>query len=261
MQGGTQNNESNLFENLIIESIKQYGFDVQYMPRTEVAFDTLYADDPLSSFNTAPTIEMYIKNVNGMDGEGDFLSRFGLEIRDQMTLTVARKRFDQFQSEKLTTETGSGLLLENGGLFELETDTAEGYTVSLTRPEEGDLIFFPLTGKVYEVKFVEHESVFYQLGNLYVYDINVELYEYSSERFDTGNVTIDGIEDKFSTDLLNFELLLENGDKLVKEDGDSFILEQTNLSILDVQSDNEFFDEQVRDEDIIDFSETNPFSE
>ena len=104
--GGTGLNEFNLVEDLIVESIKAYGINVQYMPRTAVNMDHLFGEDPLVAFNEAPTIEMYIKNVEGFEGQGDFLSRFGLEIRDSMTLTVARRRFDQFQTEKLMGEQG-----------------------------------------------------------------------------------------------------------------------------------------------------------
>ena len=97
-QGGTVSNEKNLLEDLIIESIRQYGFDTQYLPRTYVNEDNLFGEDPLSTFDSAPTLEMYIKNVEGMEGEGDIMGRFGIEMCDQMTLTVARKLFDQFQT-------------------------------------------------------------------------------------------------------------------------------------------------------------------
>lgn len=261
--GGTNNNEFNLVEDLIVESIKQYGIDVQYMPRTEVDMDHLFGEDPLVAFNSAPTVEMYIKNVEGFEGQGDFLSRFGLEIRDSMTLTVAQRRFNQFQSEKLMGEQGFNMLLETGDMFEMETATDEGYTVNLTRPREADLIAFTIDGvtSIWEVKFVEHESVFYQLGRLYVYDLQVELFDYSSERFDTGNAIIDGVEDALSADALFYEILLEDDTKLLKEDGGSFILENYSLETTDAQADNDKITDKIVMDSIVDWSESDPFSD
>ena len=105
--------EQDLVEDLTIESIKIYGHDVKYVPRTITARDNLYGEDPLSAYNDAADVEMYIKNVEGFEGEGDLLSRFGLQIRDEITFTLARKRFDQIRTEKLMTEVGYNLLMED----------------------------------------------------------------------------------------------------------------------------------------------------
>ena len=113
-------NEQYLVQDLIIESIKIYGHDVYYMPRTLVNEDTLYSEDTISAFNDAYVVEMYIKNVDGFEGEGDFMSRFGLEIRDQITFSVAQRTF-------------KNLLLDS----------------TYDRPKEGDIIYFPLTKKVF----------------------------------------------------------------------------------------------------------------
>ena len=155
--------EQLLIENLIIESIKIYGHDLYYLPRTRVAFDEIYKEDTLSEFNSAHFVDMYIKNVDGFDGDGDFISKFGLEIRDRVTFTIARRTFND--------EVGS--------------------VVEINRPREGDLIYFPLNRKVFEIKFVEHEAIFYQLGSLQTYDIQCELFEFSSEKFATGIQDID----------------------------------------------------------------------
>ena len=267
--------EQRLIEDLIIESIKIYGLDVRYLPRTLIDEDSLWGEDDLSVFNDAVSIEAYIKDFEGFQGEGDFLSRFNLEIRDEITFTIARRRFDEAKSEKILMESGMQMLLEtantslpsrqflntpyDGDLFELETATAEGYAITNNRPLEGDLIFFPLTQKLYEIKFVEHEAVFYQMGRLQTYDIRCELFEYSSERIDTGNTVIDAIETDYSADVLFYEILLEDGDKMLAEDGDSFITEYAVANVASVQ-DNDYIQQQAYD-GIIDFSENNPFSE
>jgi hypothetical protein len=217
--------EQDLVEDLTIEAIKIYGHNVKYMPRTLVNVDHLFGEDVLSKFDEAINVEMYIKNVEGFEGEGDLLSRFGLEIRDQITFTVARKRFDQaITSPKILTEVGYNLIHESGdnnapsrqfltGAKDTESFMLEGsdYLNTINRPQEGDLIYFPMVGKIFEIKFVEHEQIFYQTGRLQTYDVRCELFEYSSERIDTGNTEIDTIEDTYSLDVLDHQLTLEDG--------------------------------------------------
>ena len=148
------------------------------MPRTFIEKDDLFGEDVLSKFDHAYPIEMYIKSVDGFQGEGDFLSKFGLEIRDEMVLTVAKRRFED---EIHPTESTP-----------VEEDEGMG------RPSEGDLIYFPLNGKIFEVKFVEHESIFYQMGSLQTYDLSLELFEYSYETIETGYKEIDQSANTFS---------------------------------------------------------------
>ena len=161
--------EQSLIEDLVIESIRIYGIEVWYIPRTLVARDEILNEDSLSSFNSAYSVEMYIKSVDGFEGEGDFLSKFGLQIRDSVTLTIAQKT------------------------FELEV----GRDSTLVRPLEGDLIYLPLNNKIFEIQHTEHESIFYQMGSLQTYDLRTELFEYSGERFNTNQKFIDN---KFSSD-------------------------------------------------------------
>jgi len=229
-----------LIEDLIIESIKIYGIEVMYMPRTLVAEDTIWGEDTLSKFDDAYPLEMYIKNVDGFEGEGDFLSKFGLEIRDEMTLTVAQRRFDEEISLADST-------------------TPTDATTGIGRPSEGDLIYFPLNGKIYEVKFVEHESMFYQMGSLQTYDLRCELFEYSHQVIDTGITEIDAIEDTYSGDQSFFELLDEAGNRLVTENGESLVNDGYRIEATDSSANNELF--QTSSTDFIDFSEMNPFSE
>ena len=162
--------EQLLIEDLIIESIKIYGHDLFYLPRTEIARDELYNQDDLAKFESALGVEMYIKSVEGFEGEGDLFSRFGVEIRDQVTFVIAQRVFDE----------------------EISTQAA------LSRPREGDLIYLPLNGKIFQIKFVEHEAVFYQMGSLQTFELTCELFEYSNERFETGIEVIDKIADDYA---------------------------------------------------------------
>lgn len=223
--------EQLLIESLIIESIKIYGHDVYYIPKRNVAKDNIYGEDVLTEYNDNYFVEMYIKNVDGFGGEGDFLSKFNIEIRDQITFTIARRTF---QSEV--------------GAFE-----------SLQRPAEGDLIFLPLNMKLFQVKFVEHEPVFYQMGALQMYDLRCELFEYSNEVLNTGIEYIDDIQNKYSTSLTTFSTLTEDQKLLLLENGYGIVDEAFNLEENDVLSDNQ--DLQTEANTIIDFSEGDPFSE
>ena len=262
----TYGREQDTQDDLIVESIKIYGQDVKYMPRTLVKEDDLFGEDILSKFETAVDLEMYIKNTTGFEGEGDFLSKFGLEIRDQVTFTMARKRWDQITTEKIIDEVCFNYQIEtaNTGAYSnshslmLETGSANGYSITSSRPNEGDLIFFPLNEKLYEIKFVEHEEIFYPHGKLYTYDLACELFQYSSQQLDTGNTAIDSLELSYSADQLFYQFTLENGDTLTGEDGD-YIVQEYRLETTDNAANNEFFTQQSLD--FIDFSETNPFSE
>ena len=161
--------EQNLYENIIIESLKIYGQDVYYLPRTLVNENRIFADDVPSQFNSSYKIEMYIENIEGFDGEGDLFSRFGVEIRDEATFVVARKRW-------ATTV----------GKYQNE--------ITNDRPNEGDLIYLPLTKKLFQINHVEHEQPFYQLGNLPLYKMRCQLFEYNDENLNTGVDNIDAIE-------------------------------------------------------------------
>ena len=168
-------NEQTLLENIIVESIRVYGHDVYYLPRTKENLDSIFGEDSLSSFDNAYPVEMYIKNVDGFEGEGDFMGRFGLEIRDQITFSVAQRTFKNLQLDS-----------------------------TYDRPKEGDIIYFPLTKKVFEIRFVEHEAVFYQTGALQTYDLVCELFQYEDQDIDTGIDDIDKIEreESYSIDVV-----------------------------------------------------------
>ena len=161
--------EQNLFEDIVIESLKMYGQDVYYLPRDIVNKDPIFSDDIPSRFNSAYKIEMYIENVDGFDGEGDLMTKFGVELRDQATFIVARRRWDQ---------------------------TVKRYDndINSVRPREGDLIYLTLSNTLFEIMHVEHELPFYQLSNLPTYKLRCEKFEYNDEKLDTNIETIDSIE-------------------------------------------------------------------
>ena len=268
--------EQDLVEDLTIEAIKIYGHNVKYLPKTISGIDHLFGEDKLLKYETAADVEMYVKNVEGFEGEGEFMSKFGVQLNDQLTLTVARKRFDQIRTEKLQTEVGYNYVQESANtdapsrqfltgnshtesiVLETGTTGVNNYSITSERPQEGDLVFFPLVNKIFEIKFVEHEDIFYQTGRLQSYDLRCELFKYSSEQIRTGNTEIDSTETAGTLDTLLYELLLEDGNKLLEEEGDSLVQEY-QLFTQDAGANNSFF--QSEGESIIDFSERNPFSE
>jgi len=262
--------EQRVEDDLTVEAIKIYGVDVQYMPRTIFNEIEEFGEDPLSKFDLAVPIEVYVNNLENFQGEGDFLSKFNLEIRDQITLTMARRRWDQIRTEKLFDEVGNVYLTEdnpaiyssNTDNYLLESGSANGYSISSSRPLEGDLIYIPFinngNGAIYEVKFVEHERVFYQHGKLYTYEMTCELFRYSSERFNTGNNDIDIIETRLGRDIQEYQYLMENADILIMEDGSNLIQEYRLESVASTANNELFTQRSFID---VDFSEKNPFSE
>jgi hypothetical protein len=204
-------NEQELIDDLVIESIQIYGVDMIYLSRSLQATDGIMNEDDLSIFDNSYEMEMYVKSVDGFEGEGDFLSRFGLQIRDTATFSVARRTFERFATRVTTT---------------------------LTRPKEGDLLYFPLNQKFFKIMHVEHENVFYQSGALQVFDLKCELFEYSNERFQTGYSYIDEYFDTEKTENVNSLDELQDKDPIAKN-----------------------IDFEVEGDDIIDFTEIDPFSE
>ena len=171
-------------EDLVVESIKHYGQDFYYIPRSLVAKDEILGEDRLSEFKKAYSIEMYLENVDGFDGQGAFIQKFGLMMEQSATLVVARRRWDQLIGRY-------------------------GATIIPTRPCEGDLLYFPLTDGLFEIKFVTHQDPFYQIGKLFVYKLQVELFQYASEKLDTGIKEIDDFETlkSFGTEVVKNGLL------------------------------------------------------
>jgi len=223
--------EQQLIENLIIESIKFYGEDMLYVPRKINNYDSIYGADDQSSYEQAFPLEIYIKNVDGFKGDGNFMSKFGIEIRDQVIFSMAQRRFNE----------------------EVGVNTAQ------PRPNEGDLIFFPLNQKCFQIKYVQKFEMFYQLGALQTWEVTCELFEYSNEVFNTGIPEIDILQKNFDTNQLDFTILNENGYALINENGDYIVVESAIIKSQVENSDNQ----QISDESdqFIDFSTADPFGE
>ena len=239
--------EQRLYEDLIIEQLKMYGQDVYYLPRKLANKDTIFGEDPASSFDDSYIIEMYVNNTDGFMGEQEIIKKFGLELRDDIKFTVSKLRWET-------------LISNNSDLQ------------NTTRPNEGDLVYFPTTKAFFEIQFVEHEAPFYQQSALPVYQLYCTKWEYASERLDTGITTIDATEDALSTDTMNFQFTLENevGSFVLESDiGETnyVINESFTMATQQPADDTKAFDTQSgiavgsTYDDILDFSERNPFGE
>ena len=259
--------EQHLYEDLIIEQLSIYGQEVFYIPRTLVKEDELFGEDTLSKFDDSYLIEMYFENVDGFEGEADIMSKFGLQIDDQGTFVVSRRRFEQLVSHD------SNLIVK-------------------TRPNEGDLIYFSKLSKLFEISFVEDEDPFFQIHNVPAFKLKVKTFEYSSEILDTGITEIDAIETDNSMDMLAFQFTMEQsgtfnqgiqledgtgnieqedstdniigenetgGVGLLLENGDYIIQDAFVVDTIDENAMNDFFERE--DDNIIDFSESNPFGD
>ena len=262
--------EQHLYEDLIIEQLKIYGQDVFYIPRTLVKEDSLFGEDTLSKFDDAYQIEMYFENVEGYEGEKEIMSKFGLQMNEDVTFVVARRRFEQLVSHD------SNLIVK-------------------TRPNEGDLVYFPKVKKIFEISFVDHDDPFYQIHNVPAFKLKCKTFEYSSEDLDTGIAEIDAIETDNSLDQLVYQITMEQsgtynegielesgdgnleqetqtggtdniigenetgGESIVLETGDYIIQEAYVTETIDENAMNDFFDKQ--DDTVIDFTESNPFGD
>lgn len=225
--------EQLLIEDLVLESIKIYGHDMFYCPRTLIAKDDIYGEDSLSEYNIAYPIDLYIKSYDSYEGDGSFLSKFNLEIRDQVTLTVSVRNF--------MNEIGSLELID--------------------RPQEGDLIYIPMLDRILIIKYVNKNAVWYQMGAIQMYDLSCEVFEYSSERLRTGIAAIDNIEMERSLDLSIWGFLTSDGYFITDNDGYEII--QGNYSF-ETQATDAFEDNtevQLEGEAILDWSQIDPFSE
>ena len=149
-----------LQQSLVDEFVKMFGLDILYIPRKLISRDTILNEEVISQFDDAFLTYAYLENTEGFQGAGDILTKFGIRSTDEITLTISRQLYEDFLAIQMT------------GVDEI---------VVGDRPSEGDLIFFPLTSNLFEIKFVEHEKPFYQFGKLYTYELKCELFEYSNE--------------------------------------------------------------------------------
>jgi len=251
-QGGNgigSNNEKKLYEDLIIEGLKIYGQDCYYLPRTLINRDLILGEDVASKFNAAYLLEMYMETTEGFAGSQEIVSKFGLEIRDDTTFMISKRRWQNSVDDPAT-------MIVDG------------------RPNEGDIIYMPLMNGFFEVQFVEDQEPFFQLGNLPVYKLRATRWEYSSEQIDTGVAGIDAAEDKYSLDQLAHQVSLENEDGALLLENDSadgtsnyFINEDYAIQTQSTYADNldldsaAGFDTASTADDILDFTESNPFGD
>jgi len=254
--------EQSLVEDLVIESIKIYGVDGYYLPRTHVNLDKIYGEDASMLFDDALEMELYIKSFDGFAGQEDFLSKFGLQIDESVTFVVSQKRFTQSLKTSIITEYSYNMLTEDGDeLLSNRNDVSEYDYDAIVRPREGDIIWVPLLKAMYEIKFTENIENFYQLGKLYTYEMRCDRLEYSSERIDTDVTEIDEIEDQFSLSNTNREKLLDEDTFLFLHEDDTFIINEADVVVAaEISADNEEIGQKIIDDDILDFSEQNPFS-
>ena len=229
--------EQLLMEDLIIESVKIYGQDMYYVPRVLNNFDDIYVEDDQSSYENAYPIEFYIKSVNGFSGDGNFMSKFGIEIRDQVIFSVARRVFYN-EVGQFTTQ---------------------------PRPNEGDLIYFPLNEKCFQVKYVNQHEMFYPLGKLYTWELTCELFEYSGELLNTGIPQIDDLQVKYDTNMYSFAILDVNGNPILDEDSNLILMEDSTIDDLPHYADGDLnvMNQEIQEESdaFVDFSAIDPFSE
>lgn len=162
--------EQNLYEDLVVESLRMYGHDVYYLPRTIVETDKILNEDIQSKYEDALIVEMYLENTDGIAGDGDLMSKFGVYVQEEATFIMTVRSW-----ERLLTNTSTDINTNN-------------------RPAEGDLIYFPLSGSLFEIRYVQDDNPFYQLGKLYVFRMQCTLFEYSGEDFDTEIADIDVVE-------------------------------------------------------------------
>jgi hypothetical protein len=161
--------EKHLLEDILIEAMKIYGHDTYYIPRKIIQMDRILNEDFLSQFDKAFKIEMYVESIDGFEGDGKLVSKFGLEIRDQITVVVSRRRWNSLI-----------------GKF--------GYTENSQRPREGDLVYFPMTSGLFEIKWVEDKQPFFQLNNTPTFKMTCELYEYGNQNINTGVPEVDNVQ-------------------------------------------------------------------
>ena len=278
--------ERNLYQNLIKEAIQIYGHDVYYINRDTIALDSVLGEDSLSKFTKQTPIEMYVEDSEGFGGDKEIISTFGLENRNEITFVVSKERFQEMDSqitiESGTDTTGGGILLETASIdqagnsstltsvqgdsnFYVLQDTT---STDADRPIEGNLVYHPIFAKMFEISFVDHDEPFYQLDNNPVYKLRCKQYEYSSESIDTGIATIDAIEGELSVDTRQYQITLENevGSFQLENAADTgitaYIISEDYIvgdQSTDTINQNELFDEL--DDNVLDFSETNPFGD
>ena len=229
-----------LYSDLVKEAIQIFGHDCFYVNRTIVSEDNVFGEDSLAKFQDSQRVEMYVEDADGgLQGEKELVSKFGLDIKDEITFVVNKERFQDL-TKQITIEegtddaTGGSILLEDGTLdSKIEAGTSyitrEDSVTDADRPLEGDLVFHPVINKLFEISFVDHDEPFFQLDNNPVYKLKCRLFEYGSEDINTGISTLDNIDDTESLDTLAYQFTYEQTSTYTEE----IALEDNNLLLLD----------------------------
>ena len=220
-----------MMQDLIIDAFSMYGVDIIYIPRNIGNYDALYVADDQSTYTTPIPVDVYMLSVDGFGGNQNIFAKFGLEIRDQITVSMAARTFEN----------------------EIQPTTQQ------PRPMEGDLIYFELNKKCFQIKFVNNKEIFYELGKLPTYKLTAELFEYSDETFNTGIPEIDSIQNNLSLNTLDNAITADDGSMLTTEDGTPIVIDKFNVGAIEPTSVNA----DLVKEDAVDVSwaENNPFGE
>ena len=237
--------ERSLYSNLVKEAIQIFGHNVFYVNRSFVKEDSLFGEDTLSKFTDSQQVEMYVENAEGgLEGEKELVSKFGLDIKDEVTFVVNKERFQdltkQIAIESGTdSEAGGSILLEDGTLdSKIEAGTSyitrEDSVTDADRPLEVDLVFHPVINKLFEISFVDHDEPFFQLDNNPVFKLKCRTMEYGSEDINTGIDTLDASETDSSLYTLRFQFTLEQTSSYTEE----IALEDGNLLLEETDGDN-----------------------
>lgn len=253
-----------LAERLILESIKREGYDIKYIPRKNNNINEIFGEDLNTSFENAATIEVFIKNIDSFGGQR-YMSKFmGIDIQDQITFTISKLRFEQSRTENLQLEHGYMFQLETRPEYtpnvthniKMETASSENYIIESSKPLEGDLIWFPMVNKMFEIKNVAFETMFYQTGTLQVYDLECQIYNYSDDTFDTNDEEINDTMNSMSSNLKLAKFNLEDGSSVLTESNGNLIQEEAAIESVESTARNKLFTDEANK--IVDWSEKSP---
>ena len=224
-------NEQMLYDDLVVEYIQINGMDIYYIPRNIINFNKIYETDDQSTYSTTIPVEVYLESIDGFQGDQNIFTKFQLEIRDQVTVSMARRTFERI----------------------IQPVTKQ------PRPMEGDLIYFPMNKKVFQIKFTNNKEIFYPLGILPTYKLTCELFEYSGESFDTGIPEIDILQSLFSLNVFDNVYITESGLMITDENGNRLTNEYYDEENIDPIVDDDIL--KIDADTFVDWSESNPFGE
>ena len=193
--------EQNLIDSLVIEQIGMFGLDIMYMPRENVNLDSLLHESTKDVFSLAMSIPMYVKSYDGYDNSMEMLTKFGVRASDELTLIMSRSQWSAFYAPYVKSFYNA----QSGRPDQSLNNPLEGQTSR--RPKEGDLIYFPFDGGIFEIKYVAFDQPFFQLGKGYIYEMQCEKFEYSGEDFKTGIPEIDNVTIRSDFPTVEFDMI------------------------------------------------------